>query len=82
MCRRCTYFFPGNLHVVLDVSKDGGLDEVADLALAITSGNALSTLLLTSVDVAHNLVEHLQVNLETVKLRMSNLEYNTVDGRL
>lgn len=44
-------FFLHNGHVVLDVGEDGGLDEVALVALALTTGDDGGTLVLTGLDV-------------------------------
>lgn len=61
------YFFSGDLHVVLDVSEDGRLDEEADLAVAVTPRDTLGSLRLARLNVAHDLGEHLCVNLENVE---------------
>ena len=45
-----------DLHVGLDISEDGGLDEVTLVAVALTTSDNGGTLLLTGVDVAHDTV--------------------------
>lgn len=45
-----------DLHVGLDVGEDGGLDEVALVAVALATDLDSSTLLLTGLDVAHDAV--------------------------
>lgn len=46
-----------NLHVGLDVAEDGRLDEVALVAVAVTTNLDGGTLLLAGVDVAHDAVK-------------------------
>lgn len=46
-----------NLHVVADVTEDGGLDEVTLGAFSLSTNLELGTLGLASVDVAHDTVE-------------------------
>lgn len=46
-----------NLHVGSDVGEDGGLDEVALVAEALTANLAVGALLLALLDVAHDAVE-------------------------
>lgn len=45
-----------DLHVGLDVGEDGGLDEVAGLAVADTTGEDVGTLLLAALNVVHDAV--------------------------
>lgn len=44
-------------HVLGDIREDGGLDEVADVAVAATTGGHGGTGLLAGIDVAHDAVE-------------------------
>ena len=54
---RAEDFFPGNLHVIFHVVKDGGLYEVALTAQAFATAGQLRTFLLSHLNVTHNLVE-------------------------
>ena len=54
------YLFASNSHVVLDVSKDCGLDEVSDVAISGAPGAQLGTFLLATFDQVQNLL-HLVV---------------------
>lgn len=46
-----------DLHVLADIGEDGGLDEVALVAVALATSNDGSTLVLAGLDVAHDAVE-------------------------
>ena len=59
------HLFPGDGHVVGDVGEDGGLDEVALVALATAACLQLGTLLLALLYQTEDLVELLLVNLYT-----------------
>jgi hypothetical protein len=50
-------FFFGNLHIVLNVGKNSGLDEVADISNTFAAANKLRASLCPEFDVAHNPVE-------------------------
>ncbi len=56
-----------NLHVGADVGEDGGLDEVALVAVALTTSLDLGTLVLAGLDVAHDAVVLKLANLRTLE---------------
>jgi len=55
-----------DLHVVLNVGENGGLDEVAFFPDAIAAGDQLGLFFLSGVDVAHHFVELILVDLRAL----------------
>lgn len=59
-----SYLLPGYSHVVLDVSKHGGLDEVSSVSRRSASTHQPGSFPLPAADVAQNLVELLLIHLD------------------
>src|SRR5690242_779169 len=56
-CHRAEYLFPGNSHAVVNVSEDGGLDEIALAMKRLTTGCQSGTFSLAQFDIVHHPVK-------------------------
>ena len=63
---RAEDFFLSDLHVVLNIGENGGLDEVAFVADTIAAGEELGFFGFAGIDVAHDFVELVLVDLRTL----------------
>src|SRR5205085_12653781 len=60
-------FLAGDLHLVLHVREDRGLNEISLLANALAAGEHFRAAFATRLDIAHHLVELLLRNLRTLR---------------
>jgi hypothetical protein len=59
-------FLLGNGHVVANIGENGGLNEPTLVAHTFTTSDKLGTLFLANINVVHNFVELLAVDLRTL----------------